>query len=182
MDASGPTFPAKEQVISTWLATGRKNLAEFQRSPFHDTLTTPSREFYASIFEDYPFEAIKRVENLLNQAREADRNPRRMSGVSALSGCWTLGTGKTPRKVKFAGSRDYAYRFIPAVLSAVLLTHKDIIRHRCHNRSCVCPDHLTISDHKGNRDDEQERRYGGGGEFLYSTEVGGKLESWASEE
>ncbi|WP_411572585.1 hypothetical protein [Thalassobacter stenotrophicus] len=38
---------------------------------------------------------------------------------------------------------------------------REVVRHLCHNRACVCPDHLAIGSYQQNTQDENERRYAG---------------------
>jgi len=43
----------KEAKINAWLKHGADNLLNFQRSPFHETLRSASRDHYTNIFENY---------------------------------------------------------------------------------------------------------------------------------
>ena len=144
---------AKEQMLKAWLATGQKNLVNFERTPFHDLLNNPSRDYWTTVFEDHPKEALERVSDLLIEATIS-----KVETTPVIKGqCWELGL-KTPRKVKFKGRRDYAYRFITAILTTALLSTKSVVRHLCHNRNCVCPDHLLVGTHQLNHQDELNKR------------------------
>lgn len=132
--------------IQTWLDGGRKNLSEHYRTEFHANLSNPSRDYWTKIFEDHADEALAKVAELLIEAEvQAD-------------GCMVLG-GKTPRKVKFNGSRKYAYQLVHTVLTAMETSYQDVVRHTCHNRNCIRPDHLISGSRAENYQDERERRY-----------------------
>jgi len=84
-----------------------------------------------------------------------------MSASRTLEGCWELKTHNNPKTVGIFNITDYAYRFIPMVLNAELMGDREVVRHLCHNRACVCPDHLAIGSYQQNTQDENERRYAG---------------------
>ena len=144
---------AKEQMIEVWLATGEKNLADFERTPFHDMLNNSSRDHWTDVFENHPGDALKRLSDLLSEAKISEDQTKSIN----KGHCWELGLN-TPRKVKFKGRRDYAYRFITAILTTTPLSPKNVVRHLCHNRNCVCPDHLLVGTHQQNYQDELNRR------------------------
>ncbi|PCH72226.1 MAG: hypothetical protein COC12_06470 [Rhodobacteraceae bacterium] len=132
--------------IQLWLNEGRMNLSGFYRTEYHDGLHNLSRDYWTKVFEEHSDAAIARVSDLLHEATlQAD-------------GCMVLGA-KTPRKVKFRGSRKYAYQFVHTVLGAILASYEDVVRHTCHNRNCIRPDHLIGGTRADNYQDEQERQY-----------------------
>jgi hypothetical protein len=53
--------------------------------------------------------------------------------------------------VRFRGKQDPAYRFIFCALNQEVLSFDGVVRHRCHNRLCINPEHLQ----KGTRADNQ---------------------------
>jgi Zinc-binding loop region of homing endonuclease len=132
--------------IQRWLDVGRNNLAEHYRTEFHDNLRNPSRDYWTNVFEAHADDALERVAGLLQEAKLRS------------DGCMVLG-GKTPRKVKFKGGRKYAYQFVHTVLSAMEASYQDVVRHTCHNRNCIRPDHLIGGTRAQNYQDERERRY-----------------------
>jgi len=107
-----------------------------------------SQEWYADLIANHYEEACQRVEEILNET-ETDEN-----------GCMVTPT-KGPRKVRFQGQQDRAYRFVYCVLNQLATTRDQVIRHRCHNRRCVNPGHLDIGDRGDNFRDELERRANG---------------------
>mgnify|MGYP002048773411 FL=1 len=54
------------------------------------------------------------------------------------------GDKKSPQRVKCLCMEDYLYLFVALVLSATLPYEGEVIRHRCHNRKCIRPEHLQI--------------------------------------
>ena len=60
-----------------------------------------------------------------------------------MSACWMMG-GKDPRAMMYKGHRNYAYWLTAGVLNATALSYDDVIRHLCHNRNYVWPEHLVI--------------------------------------
>lgn len=116
------------------------------RTEFHENLRSPSRDYWTKVFEDYAHAAIVRVADLLQEAE------------LQAGGCMVL-SGKTPRKVKFRGGRKYAYQFVHTVLTTMLTSYEDVVRHTCHNRNCIRPDHLISGTRADNYQDERERRY-----------------------
>ena len=151
----------REAQITAWLAEGERNLAEFRRSHFHDSLRTDARDHYTSLIESYPTETLAKVSKLLMDAKIKEPLPPSMSASKTLEGCWELKTYKKPKTITINGFPDLAYRFIPIVLNAELMGEREVVRHLCHNRACVCPDHLKIGTYQQNKQDEVERVYAG---------------------
>lgn len=60
------------------------------------------------------------------------------------------------RKVRFHGHQFPAYRFIYCALTETVVSSEDIIRHRCHNRKCLNPEHLEIGSRADNKRDDWE--------------------------
>jgi hypothetical protein len=68
-------------------------------------------------------------------------------------GCITTDT-QGARKVRFRGRQVPAYRFIYCVLTGTVAGYDDVVRHRCNNRLCINPDHLTIGSRADNKRDD----------------------------
>lgn len=153
----------REAKLNAWLNDGAKNLTSFRRSPFHDTLRSPRRDHYTDLIENHAEEALAKVERLLRDARMREPMPPSMSASRTLEGCWELKTHNAPKTITVNGFTDLAYRFISTILEADLMGDREVVRHLCHNRACVCPDHLVIGSQQQNAQDEDERRYAGRG-------------------
>ena len=108
-----------------------------------------------------PIETLAKVRELLLEAKIKDPLPPSMSTSRTLEGCWELKTHKNPKTITINGFPDLAYRFVPIILNAELMGEREVVRHLCHNRACVCPDHLEIGSYQQNTQDEYERVYAG---------------------
>ena len=150
-----------ETLIKAFLQDGRDNLVNFQRSPFHEQLRSANRDNYTRLFEKYPEQALAECEYYLRKAKKLSANPRSMSNSQSFTGCWELGTQKSPQRVECFGVEDYLYRFVALTLTATLPYGGEVVRHRCHNRKCFRPDHLQIGSFAENKGDDIERIYAG---------------------
>tara|TARA_B100000767_G_scaffold260909_2_gene271990 strand:+ start:925 stop:1452 length:528 start_codon:yes stop_codon:yes gene_type:complete len=160
----------REAKINAWIDEGKRNLAEFRRSPFHEELRTDVRDHYTGLIENFQTETLAKVRELLLEAKIKAPLPPSMSASRTLEGCWELKTHKNPQTITINGFpehgskqpiRDLVYRFVPIVLNAELMGEREVVRHLCHNRACVCPDHLVIGTYQQNTQDEAERVYAG---------------------
>ncbi len=104
-------------------------------------LRDDSEIWFADVLENYAEEARQRALSLLNEARLTDK------------GCLVTDTS-APRKVRFHGRQLAAYRFIHCVLSGTAAGFAEVVRHRCHNRLCINPDHLQIGSRADNKHDD----------------------------
>ena len=152
---------SREDKISDWLNEGRRNLAKFSRSPFHDNLRTDVRDHYTNLIENFPKKTLAEVEKLLQEAKVIEPLPSSMSASRTTESCWVLKSQNNPKKITVNGFEDYAYRFIEIVLNTEMMSDREVVRHLCHNRACVCPDHLQIGTQQENRQDEYDRVYSG---------------------
>lgn len=151
----------REAQLNAWIEEGKRNLAEFRRSPFHEELRSVWRDHYTNLIENHPTETLAKVRELLMSAKVKEPLPPSMSASRTLEGCWELKTHDKPQTITINRFPDYAYRFIPIILNAELMGEREVVRHLCHNRACVCPDHLVIGTYQQNTQDEHERVYAG---------------------
>ena len=151
----------RQAQLTAWIEEGKRNLAEFRRSPFHEELRSTNRDHYTNLIENFPTETLAKVRKLLMGATIKEPLPPSMSASRTLEGCWELKTHVHPQTITINGFPDYAYRFIPIVLNAELMGEREVVRHLCHNRACVCPNHLVIGTYQQNTQDEHERVYAG---------------------
>lgn len=108
----------------------------------------PSQEWYEDILANHAEEARERVRELLADTQRDD------------NGCLVTNTA-TPRKLRFRDGQDRAYRFVYCITAQLAASSEQVVRHRCHNRRCINPDHLIIGDRRDNLRDEWERRANG---------------------
>ena len=107
------------------------------------TLQDDSELWLGEIFDNHYEEARSRADSLLAE------------GTITNTGCIVTNTAK-PRKVRFHGRQVAAYRFVYCVLNRLVASYDDVIRHRCHNRLCINPEHLTIGNRADNKHDDWE--------------------------
>lgn len=90
-----------------------------------------------------------------NHAEEARQRALSLiaAGIKTETGCIVTNTSAV-RKVRFHGYQFAAYRFIYCTLNDVTPSFEEVIRHRCHNRSCINPDHLEIGNRADNKRDD----------------------------
>ena len=105
--------------------------------------------------------ALAECEFYFKKVHKPEQRPRSMSNSQSHTECWELGTQKSPQRVKCLCVEDYLYRFVALVLSATLPYKGEVVRHRCHNRKCIQPEHLQIGLPEENRADDAVRIYAG---------------------
>ena len=94
-----------------------------------------------SIMDDHYEEALARVSSLL-KLTTVDHN-----------GCHVSDT-QEPRKTRYRGRQVAAYRLVYCVLNRAVVSEDVVVRHRCHNRLCMNPDHLTEGTRADNKRDD----------------------------
>jgi len=106
-------------------------------------LEDDSEARFRDVIENQLEEARRRAFSLIREARKGE------------NGCLVTDTER-PRKVRFNGQQWEAYRFIYCVLNEVAASRDHVIRHRCHNRGCINPEHLEIGSQRDNKRDDWE--------------------------
>ena len=107
-----------------------------------------SERWFRDILDDYQEEARERALSLIDEGQRTD------------TGCILTPTAY-PRKVVFRGRQISAYRFIHCVLEGEIASRDQVVRHRCHNRLFINPDHLQIGTQADNKRDDWEYTAGG---------------------
>ena len=64
---------------------------------------------------------------------------------------------KTPKRVTWKGRHLYAYQPLCVTFQGVLSRQDEVVRHRCHNRRRVNPEHLQLGNQQDNIHDERTR-------------------------
>lgn len=151
-----------DTLIRHFIVDGRRRLDTFERSLFHEKLRSPTRDNYTKLFEETPEEALAYCEKYLRKAKKCNAPASAISIIQSSTGCWELGTAKSPRRIKLLGVSDYLYRFISLTLTATLPYDGEVVRHLCNNRMCIRPDHLKIGSVGENKMDDILNAYAGG--------------------
>ena len=76
------------------------------------------------------------------------------------NGCWVTPT-VGPRKVRFRGMQDRLYRVVYCIRHRYPAGREEVVRHRCNNRRCVNPRHLTLGSQRDNNLDDRAFRANG---------------------
>ena len=92
------------------------------------------------------------IENHYEEARERALSLLEKT-VRDENGCMVTDTAE-PRKVRFRCRQLYGYRFVHCVLERRPASRDEVIRHRCHNRRCLNPDHLEPGTQADNKRDD----------------------------
>jgi hypothetical protein len=111
-------------------------------------LRDDSELWLIEVLENHAEEARQRALSLLADTRETE------------TGCMVTDT-EEPRKVRFQGRQMAAYRFIFCITTGTIAGYAQVVRHRCHNRQCINPDHLMIGSRAENKHDDWERMANG---------------------
>ncbi|MFC2982004.1 HNH endonuclease [Roseicyclus marinus] len=102
-----------------------------------------SEVWWQSVLEHHYEEAHSRANSLF-----ADT-------VQSADGCLQTAT-RTPRRVRFRGRQVPAYRFVYCLATRTPAAADEVVRHRCHNRRCINPDHLELGTRADNKHDDWE--------------------------
>lgn len=80
------------------------------------------------------------------------------SSYQTATGCMELGTELYPARVQWRGYRQRVYQMVACWAAGECQSRERVVRHLCHNRACINPDHLTIGSQAENIHDQLQRR------------------------
>ena len=112
-------------------------------------------QFHSFDFRD---DSQHRWDEILDTQKEAAQTLARALIAAAIpdeNGCLVTATTAI-RKVRFGGWQFPAYRFVYCALTETSASSDEVIRHKCHYRRCINPDHLTIGSKADNKRDDWE--------------------------
>lgn len=135
--------PLSEQNWQSWLDGVRPRLKRFVRDDLFALTATPDREWWASVIEDVD-STVKKIEALL------------ASAVQSRDGCLEASRARSKR-VGIKGKQVYAYQLVHWAGNALIPSNDDVVRHKCHNRRCINPIHLTHGSQLENINDTRDR-------------------------
>jgi hypothetical protein len=98
------------------------------------------------------------TELLADHGAEAkEKDAALLDGAEKTEGGCLVTSTSTYAKVQLRGHQWPAYRFILCVLEGVSVPSGTVVRHRCHNRLCINPEHLQFGTQGDNRRDDVVR-------------------------
>lgn len=129
--------------VDAWLSGLKLRLGTFKRDGLFELTATREREWWALQLENVE-QAAAHIEAILASAKNNE------------IGCMILGK-KRSKRLTVSARQVYAYQYVYWVGNALLPNDEDVIRHRCHNRQCVNPLHLTHGTQAENLSDTRMR-------------------------
>ena len=132
-----------EQSVDAWLSSMEVRLRGFVRGDLFLIAQTPDKEWWAQVIDDATV-TVALIKDLLTEAKHS------------VGGCLEASQGRSKR-VSVRGKQVYAYQLIYWAGNALIPSSKDVVRHKCHNRRCINPLHLTHGTQLDNVNDTRDR-------------------------
>jgi hypothetical protein len=104
-------------------------------------LRSDTEAWWLEVFAHHYEEALSRANSLLAAAGRSK------------SGCLLTATA-SPQRVRFRGRQVRVYSFVYHLATRTVPRADDVVRHRCHDRLCINPAHLTIGSRAENKRDD----------------------------
>ena len=135
-------FPSNENW-QVWLRGLGQRMQRFVRDDLFELTSTAGRDWWASVIENKD-ETEQAIKSLLQSATKSD------------DGCLEASQERA-RRVSINGKQVYAYQLIYWAGNALIPSDDDVVRHKCHNRRCINPVHLTHGTQLENINDTREK-------------------------
>jgi len=132
-----------EQSVDAWLSSMEVRLSGFVRGDLFLIAQTPDKEWWAQVIDDATVTAVL-IKDLLAEAK------------LSVGGCLEASQGRSKR-ISVKGKQVYAYQLIYWAGNALIPSSEDVVRHKCHNRRCINPLHLTHGTQLDNVNDTRDR-------------------------
>ncbi len=129
--------------LNVWLCFLSKRIQSFQRDTLFELTATESRIWWAELIEE-ALTTEQQIRLLLDQAK------------ASKEGCLEAAVVR-PRRISVRGKQIYAYQLVYWAGNALIPSDNDVVRHKCHNRLCVNPQHLTHGTQLENVNDTRDR-------------------------
>jgi len=126
-----------------WLRGVGQRLQRFVRDDLFELTRTADRDWWASVIENMD-ETEQAIKSLLQGATKSD------------DGCLEASQERA-RRVSINGKQVYAYQLIYWAGNALIPSDDDVVRHKCHNRRCINPVHLTHGTQLENINDTRDK-------------------------
>ncbi|WP_282058801.1 HNH endonuclease [Lentibacter algarum] len=132
-----------EQSVDAWLSSMEVRLRGFVRGDLFLIAQTPDKEWWAQVIDDATVTAVL-IKDLVAEAK------------LSVGGCLEASQGRSKR-ISVKGKQVYAYQLIYWAGNALIPSSEDVVRHKCHNRRCINPMHLTHGTQLDNVNDTRDR-------------------------
>lgn len=129
--------------LNDWLTSLTPRMGSFVRDDLFMLTQTPAKEWWAQLLDDAAGTAVV-IEGLLTEAERTK------------DGCLEASQGRSKR-VTVQRKQVYAYQLIYWAGNALIPSDHDVVRHKCHNRRCINPFHLTHGAQRDNLNDTRDR-------------------------
>ena len=137
-------FHSDHTQAITWLDGLEARLHAFERDVFFEMTSTSDREWWAQTIEDN-MQTQAQIVTLFEQS------------IVQKNGCREP-EAKGVKRVSIRGRQIYAYQLIYWAGNALIPSKGEMVRHQCHNRRCINPEHLLHGDQRENLQDSKERQ------------------------
>ena len=135
--------PLSDQSWQPWLDGVSQRLRQFTRDDLFALTVTPDRDWWAGVIEDADRTAEK-IKVLLGETKPTDEGCLEASDVRS-------------KRVSVNGQQVYAYQLVYWAGNALIPNTDDVVRHKCHNRRCINPLHLSHGTQLENINDTRDR-------------------------
>jgi hypothetical protein len=79
--------------------------------------------------------------------------------IKKQDGCWIWQGAKTSSGygvIRINGQQHYAHRLVNRIFNETSTQKKPFVCHKCHEPSCVNPEHLYLGSHEDNMEDAKD--------------------------
>ncbi|MCA0849207.1 HNH endonuclease [Salipiger thiooxidans] len=124
----------------------------FDGDHFPDLEPRKAREWWAETYTHHSDGLASRIRHYIELSHSTS------SGCLILTSECSNGTDNKPGRVHWRGRRQKVYQLVAWGLSGELPTKRSVVRHLCHNRLCIHPEHLKIGTQAQNLLDQKISR------------------------
>lgn len=135
--------PLSDQTCQAWLSGVTPRLQRFVRDDLFELTRSADRDWWASVIDNKD-ETAQAIKDLLHNATKIN------------DGCLEASSQRAKR-VSINGKQVYAYQLVYWAGNALIPSDDDVVRHKCHNRRCINPVHLTHGIQLENINDQREK-------------------------
>lgn len=126
--------------VKLWLHQVSARLSCFQKTASHNLSSNEQREWWLKLFLE-GCTLMNTLEQFCHKITVTE------------TGCW-VPPNRTVARLRLKGRRIYAYQLVYWGGNTLIPAQGEVVRHRCHNRKCVNPEHLEHGTQRDNKHDE----------------------------